>query len=115
MDASQSNLGNMGGNTTHTHTIAQHGHNLDGGSPQGVAHIEIESGTAPNIYMERVSSTGTWTANFQGDVSTAGSSTHGVGVGARLTGSSAAGGPTVTGSVTDNTPPYTNVNFIVKI
>jgi microcystin-dependent protein len=115
MDASQANLGNTGGNTTHTHTIAAHAHNLDGGSPQATAHIEMESGTAPNFYMERVTSSGTWTANFQGDTSTVGSSSHNVGVGARVAGNSSAGGAASTGSVQDNLPPYTNVNFIIKI
>lgn len=92
-------LGTAGGATTHGHTV-------QGGATPVTAHITMtQSGSGPNIFIDRQNGD-TWTANFNcDDIST------------RTDGStSKSNGALVSGvtAVTDHTPQYLNVNFMIK-
>lgn len=118
--------GATGGATTHTHTLpththAAHQHGLSGGSPTGFAKIYVAPGTAPNLFMDRITGVATaWNADAHSDVNTVLSTVNTHTQGARLQGNTGdGGGSTVNtgGSPSDATsalPPYVNLNFIIK-
>jgi len=113
MDASYgTNAGVTGGADVHTHTVATHDHTIEGGSTDATAHVSIASVAAPNIYMERITSTA-WNVTNSGDVTTTSSSGANQTSGAKVTGHTAIGGPSVSGS-TLNDPPFLNVAFFIK-
>jgi microcystin-dependent protein len=92
-------LGTAGGATTHGHTV-------QGGATPVTAQITIaQSGTGPNIWINRQSGD-TWTANFNvNDTSTATDGSTSKNNGALVTGVTA---------VADHTPQYLNLNFMIK-
>ena len=90
-------LGATGGATTHGHTV-------QGGATPVTAQIKISTGPGPNIWINRQSGD-TWSANFSANLSSAASSTDSNNNGALVTGVTA---------VTDHTPQYLNVNFMIK-
>jgi len=110
----QSPPGGTGGadNHPHTHSMAQHKHQLSGGSPEGVAHITMNPSV---MYMEKVTGAVGWSPDTQSGQASAGSSGT-LNAGAKLAGNSAVEGATVTGSDNTNTdPPYVNFVFIIKL
>lgn len=118
--------GGTGGSATHTHTLpththAGHQHPLAGGSPVGHARIYVAPGSAPNLFMDRVTGiAAAWNADAHSDANTVLSTVNTHTQGARLDGQTGtAGGSTVNtgGSPSDATstlPPYLNLNFIIK-
>lgn len=118
--------GGTGGAATHTHTLpththAAHQHGLSGGSPTGFAKIYVAPGTAPNLFMDRITGVASaWNADAHSDVNTVLSTVNTHTQGARLQGNTGdGGGSTVNtgGSPSDPTsslPPYLNLNFIIK-
>lgn len=117
-DSNSANLAGSGGATSHTHPIASHSHNVDGGSPAAVAHVTILSQASPNVFMDRVTGVSpTWGANIQGEVTPVASSAGTENTGAAITGRTDTATPALaaTGSNgTDNIPPFLNLNFIIK-
>jgi microcystin-dependent protein len=107
------NLGVSAGSSNHVHSITDHNHQIDGGSSQAFAHITIQTGTGPNIFLERLSGLGNWTPGFQGDISPETNPSGTQSTGARVTGTTQNAGLTTT-AVTTALPPYTNINFIIK-
>jgi len=92
--------------------MAQHKHQLSGGSPEGVAHITMNPSV---MYMEKVTGAVGWSPDTQSGQASAGSSGT-LNAGAKLAGNSAVEGATVTGSDNTNTdPPYVNFVFIIKL
>jgi microcystin-dependent protein len=117
MDSVTANLAGSGGATSHTHPIASHSHNVDGGTPAAVAHVTILSQASPNVFMDRTVGVPNWSANIQGEVTPVASSAGTENTGAVVTGKTDTATPALaaTGSNgTDNIPPYLNLNFIIK-
>lgn len=110
------NLGDTGGDTSHIHTTPAHAHVLQGGSDPAAAHVSIQTGTAPNIFEERIGSVDQWNSTHQGDATTtAATSGASATVGAKVTGTTSVDGGGNSGANTDGgLPPYINVNFIIK-
>ncbi len=118
--------GVAGGAATHTHTLpththAGHQHPLAGGTPVAHARIYVAPGTAPNLFMDRLTGIATaWNADAHSDVNTVLSTINTHTQGARLDGQTGTAGGTTTntgGSPSDATsslPPYVNFNFIIK-
>lgn len=106
------NIGVLGGSDTHVHTVADHDHQVDGGSSPAVARITMNATAAPNIFMDRVSGVTSWPPTLNGDVSGGtGSSSNQTG-GARVVGRTATGA--VVTQAANNDPPYINLAFIIK-
>jgi microcystin-dependent protein len=116
MDSASGNLAHSAGSTSHTHPIANHSHNVDGGTPAAVAHVTILSQPSPNIFMDR-GATASWSAGIQGEITPVASSAANETTGAVVSGRTDIATPalSVTGSNgTDNIPPYLNLNFIIR-
>lgn len=106
-------LGVTGGADTHAHTITDHDHQIEGGSPTATAHIFISTGAAPNLHEETTFGD-TYNPNFQSTLTSAASSTlTGQTAGAVVTGHTNDGELTTTLSASTQ-PPYLNLNFIIK-
>lgn len=107
------NLAASAGSSNHVHAISDHNHQIDGGSSPAFAHLTIQTGVGPNIFLERLSGLGAWTPGFQGDISPETSPSGTQSTGAKVTGTTQNGGITTT-AVTTALPPYMNINFIIK-
>jgi microcystin-dependent protein len=95
------NLGVQGGTTP-----TSHNHTVQGGTTPVTAQISIsQSDSGPNLWINRQPGD-TWTANFQVNDTSAGTSNDDRVNGALVTG--------ITAKTTDTLPPYLNVSFIVK-
>jgi microcystin-dependent protein len=108
------NLALSGGESSHQHGILDHDHQIDGGVQPAAAHILLQTGVAPNVFMERISGIGNFNANFQGGVTSTATSTAAESAGAKVTGFTQNAG--LDNTQEDSTlPPYLNINFIIKI
>lgn len=107
------NLAAVGGEANHSHGITDHTHHLDGGSTPAAAHILIQTGASPNIFMDRVSGIGNYTASHQAAVTSNAVSTSVESAGALVTGISSNAGLVTTQNFA-SLPPYQNINFIIK-
>lgn len=102
---------NGGSAAAHTHSVANHDHDLDGGSPQAYARIRMLTGPGPNIHEERIN-TASWNAGFAGDLPNP--ITENL---ASTAGTKVAGHTDVTALTSNGTavlPPYINLMFIIK-
>jgi microcystin-dependent protein len=90
-------LGVAGGATTHGHTV-------QGGATPVTAQIKLAQGTGPNIWINRQSGD-TWSANFAANATSTTTNTDSNNNGALVTGVTA---------VSDHTPQYLNLNFMIK-
>lgn len=107
------NVGSSGGSNNHVHGVADHNHQIDGGSSPAFAHITMQTGVGPNIFLERLSGLGAWTPGLQGDISPETNPSGTQSTGAKVTGVTQNAGLTTTG-ITNALPPYLNINFIIK-
>jgi microcystin-dependent protein len=109
-------VGGGGGTATHTHVLDQHAHNIDGGATDAVAHVLIQTGSAPNIFMERIATgAGAFTSNFQGDATSTATSTLAASAGAKVSGQTNGSTPALTLTHADSSlPPYVNLYFYIQ-
>ena len=106
------NLPNMQGKYARMDTAAlgtaagasTHDHDLEGGTPVSQANVTISAGSAPNVFVEHVTSA-SWTSSTRGDATTAATASDVHTSSTRLQGHTAA---------SSHLPPFLNLNFIIK-